>query len=237
MLSLGMHFCLCVCVCVRGVIRTVKSSHLIAAILLIASPQLLFTCNLTCQDVATSTTMNKWLSFFFSFFLAHSTLHTAPHRNDCICVQWSTVKATHSAQWKSTHISICLLFVFIAPFPFSLSSFLASILSILDQTNESCRHRVIGQSVCRCMSVWGRVWMGFYCCSEYSWNVCFYKRKKPCLSPVMRLLAGYRANRSFTPSNRWRRRWRAFSLCACMVCVCVLAEINGATQLVVLAER
>jgi len=156
----------CVCVCVRGVIRTVKSSHLIAAILLIASPQLLFTCNLTCQDVATSTTMNKWLSFFFSFFLAHSTLHTAPHRNDCICVQWSTVKATHSAQWKSTHISICLLFVFIPPFPFSLSSFLASILSILDQTNESCRHRVIGQSVCRCMSVWGRVWMGFYCCSE-----------------------------------------------------------------------
>lgn len=51
----------------------------------------------------------------------------------------------------------------------------------------------------------------------------------------MRLLAGYRANRSFTPSNRWkRRRWRAFCVRAC---VYVCAEINAATQLVVLAVR
>lgn len=37
----------------------------------------------------------------------------------------------------------------------------------------------------------------------------------------MKLLAGYRANRLFTPNNRWKRRWwRAFFVCMC-VCVCV----------------
>ncbi len=62
----------------------------------------------------------------------------------------------------------------------------------------------------------------FYCWAEYSWDVRLLQ-KKHCLSPVMRLLAGYRANRSFTPSNRWRRRrWRAFCVCV-RVCVCVCA--------------
>lgn len=38
------------------------------------------------------------------------------------------------------------------------------------------------------------------------WLRCLLLQKKDCLSPVMRLIAGYRANRSFTPCNRWRRR-------------------------------
>lgn len=168
--------CLCFSVCVRGVIRTVKLSHLIAALLLIASTQLLFTCNLTCQDATTSVHIsplwtNDFLSLFSSlfFFFVLTPPSTLLCRNDGICVHWSAVKATHSSQWKSTHISSLRSFLSLPSL--SLSSSLASFLSILDQTNKSCRHWVVGQSVWCCMSVWVHVhW--FYCWAEYGWDVC-----------------------------------------------------------------
>lgn len=151
--------CVFLCVSVRGVIRTVQLSHLIAALLLIASPQLLFTCNLTYQDATTSLHIsplwtNDFLSLFSSLFFSFILIppSTMLCRNYGICVHWSTVKATHSAQWKSTHISICL-HSFLSLLSHSLSSYLASFLSILDQTNKSCRHWVVAQSVWCFMSV------------------------------------------------------------------------------------
>ncbi len=167
--------CVFLCVCVRGVIRTVKLSHLIAALLLIASPQLLFTCNLTCQDATTSLHIsplwtNDFLSLFSSLFFSSFSLHP-PH----CCAEMTEFVCTEARWRQRIHLSGNLPTLAVSvPFCPSLPILSRPLL------HPSCLFWIRQIKVVAIRSS-GRafdavcLWVcvhWFYCWAEYGWDVC-----------------------------------------------------------------